>query len=75
MNSRVVTVFTLLLLVLAMCLLSYRCYEIGEVLRDIHQATKAPITSHIMCNLPCKCAPLYNLGTDAWIECMGVGYK
>ena len=25
------------------------------------------------CNLPCKCAPLYDLGTDEWIECMGVG--
>ncbi len=26
-------------------------------------------------NLPCKCAPLYNSGTDEWINCLGVGYK
>lgn len=26
-------------------------------------------------HLPTICRPLYNDGTDAWIECMGVGYK
>jgi hypothetical protein len=26
-------------------------------------------------HLPTKCRPLYNNGTDEWIECMGVGRK
>jgi len=26
-------------------------------------------------HLPSHCRHLYNDGTDAWIECMGVGYK
>ena len=34
-----------------------------------------PSTTVSDCNLPCKCAPYYNLGTDEWIECMGVGRK
>ena len=27
------------------------------------------------CNLACKCAPYYNLGTNEWADCMQVGKK
>ena len=38
-------------------------------------ATATPIADTPRCNLPCKCAPYYNLGTSEWAECMGVELK
>lgn len=41
------------------------------------QAAKAESRppSLVVAHLPTKCAPFYNDGTDAWINCMGVGKK
>lgn len=37
--------------------------------------TSLPAKSSHDVRLPTKCAKHYNSGTDAWIQCMGVGYK
>ncbi len=34
-----------------------------------------PVSTVRKCNLPCICRRYINLGTDEWIECMGVGRK
>lgn len=38
--------------------------------REVHKAVPEQV-----CNLPCKCKHLLNLGTTEWMDCMGVGYK
>lgn len=41
----------------------------------IRDAGKAEEPARVSMGLPEKCAPHYNDGTDAWKDCMGVGYK
>ena len=66
-----------LLLILAVLCISYRCYEIGVVLRDMHQVRTISGTfiPNEGVHLPTKCAPYYHLSTDEWIECLLVGRK
>jgi hypothetical protein len=62
-------------LVLAVCLLSYRTYQIGVILQHDHNDRHTVKVEQVECNLPCRCKHLLNLGTWEWAECMGVGKK
>lgn len=71
MNSPLLALFTLLLLLIIGVLAGVGVYKVIAY----YATPPPPIADTMPCNLPCKCAPLYNLGTDAWIECMQVGRK
>lgn len=58
--------------VLALIAGSMASVAIYSVLTRTEVVPKSTISE---CRLPCKCAPLYNLGTSEWRDCMGVGRK
>ena len=63
------------LIVIALCLLSYRVKVIGDTLQEAYLERNRTEVAVRECNLPCKCKHLLNLGTWEWAECMGVGRK
>ncbi len=65
------------LLIVSICVLSYRVYQLGDLLRTEYEAREqarieVPV---IECNLPCRCKHLLGLGTWEWADCLGVGKK
>jgi hypothetical protein len=73
--------FMFSLLVFSILAMSYRVYQIGAVLRDMHESRERERTEMVLkqanpkCRLPCLCRRYYNSGTDEWLDCMMVGYK
>ena len=64
------------LLIFAVLCLSYRAYEIGQVLRQMHHEQQAVrIMRSERGSLPKSCEHLLNLGTWEWADCMLVGRK
>ena len=65
------TAFTLALCLLA---LSAAVNLVGVIYKKTHAEPAPVVKCHEPVHLPSKCAEFYNDDTDAWINCMGVGY-
>jgi len=67
----------LLLVVIAVGTAFLYVFMLSVVLNHIETELRSvPTRPHAqVCNLPCRCRPLLNLGTWEWAECMGVGKK
>ncbi len=61
--------------VFALVIIGGQLRKIADTLQAAHAEQMCVVLAQPQskCNLPCKCAPLYDLGTDEWINCMGVG--
>ena len=64
--SVIIGVLALVVLYLGICIIGYT-KAAGQFVADAPTAQRQ--------SLPEKCAPYYQDGTDAWINCMGVGYR
>ena len=56
-------------------LFGWMFFTVFDILEEHHESMHVPKVEEVVCNTPCKCKHLLNLGTDEWINCMQVGYK
>jgi len=64
--SVIIAALALVALYLGVCIIGYT-KTAGQFVADAPKAQRQ--------SLPEKCRPYYGDGTDAWINCMGVGYR